>query len=202
MKTVSAWLSSIDPKSPWNVVKHLKPKYPISARSRSVSGNTVSFIARRPELEAEHLIMRIAAKRSFWKYRLEGPNPSRKVVYEGVGWRSTEVDRSRESIWFFFGRPDVFGSSDFHRIVIWLMLYRSIWISGTDFIKIMDLLEGRVGVGWGRSRSIEVDRNRESVWVFFGRPDGFGSSDFAQIVNVFMLYRSICVSRPDFIKHM
>ena len=31
----------------------------------------------------------------------------------------------------------------------------------------------------------------------FGRPDGFGSSDFAQNVDVFMLYRSIWVSGAD-----
>ena len=30
-----------------------------------------------------------------------------------------------------------------------------------------------------------------------GRPDGFGSSDFAQNVDVFMLYRSIWVSGAD-----
>ena len=36
----------------------------------------------------------------------------------------------------------------------------------------------------------------------FGRPNGFGSSDFAQIVDLFMLYRSIWVSGVDFIKFM
>ena len=82
--------------------------------------------------------MRIAAKRSFRKYRLEGPNPSNKVVYEGVGSRprSTLVAR----VFRFFGRPDGFGSSDFAQHVDLFMLYRSIWVSGTDFIKIMDLL--------------------------------------------------------------
>ena len=36
--------------------------------------------------------------------------------------------------------------------------------------------------------------------AFFGRPDGFGSSDFAQHVDLFMLYRSIWVSGADSIK--
>ena len=31
----------------------------------------------------------------------------------------------------------------------------------------------------------------------FGRPDGFGSSEFVQIVDLFMLYRSIWVSGAD-----
>ena len=42
-------------------------------------------------------------------------------------------------------------------------------------------------------RSTEVAR----VFVFLGRPDGFGSSDFAQFVNCFMLYRSILASGAD-----
>ena len=53
------------------------------------------------------------------------------------------------------------------------------------------------GLGRGRVRSTEVTR---VFGVFVGRPDGFGSADFAQIVNLFMLYRSICVSGADFIK--
>ena len=40
--------------------------------------------------------------------------------------------------------------------------------------------------------------------IFFGacsdRPDGFGSSDFAQNVDLFMLYRSIWVSGADSMK--
>ena len=47
------------------------------------------------ELGAENYTMRIAAKRSFWKCGLEGPNPSKKMVYEGFRLRSTEVDRGR-----------------------------------------------------------------------------------------------------------
>ena len=46
--------------------------------------------------------------------------------------------------------------------------------------------------GWG-----EVDRGRGSIWVFLGCPDGFGNSDFAQIVDLFMLYRSIWVSGAE-----
>ena len=46
-----------------------------------------------------------------------------------------------------------------------------------------------------------MGQGREGIWVL-GRPDGFGSSNFAQIVNVLMLYRSIWVSGADFIKHM
>ena len=38
--------------------------------------------------------------------------------------------------------------------------------------------------------------------AFVGRPDGFGSSDFAQNVDFFMLYRSIRVSGADSIKFM
>ena len=49
--------------------------------------------------------------------------------------------------------------------------------------------------GWG-----EVDRGRGSIWGFFGRPDGFGSSDFAQHVDLFMLYRSTWVSGADSMK--
>ena len=45
-----------------------------------------------------------------------------------------------------------------------------------------------------------VGPSRESSWVFFERPDGFGSSDFAQIVDLLMLYRSVWVSGADFIK--
>ena len=51
-----------------------------------------------------------------------------------------------------------------------------------------------------RLRSTEVDRGRPKSRVFgalFGRPDGFGSSDFAQNVDLFMLYRSILVSGAD-----
>ena len=38
--------------------------------------------------------------------------------------------------------------------------------------------------------------------AFFGRPDGFGSSDFAQNVDLFMLYRSIWVSGADSITNI
>ena len=43
-------------------------------------------------------------------------------------------------------------------------------------------------------RSTEVAR---AFGSFVGRPDGFGSSDFAQIVDLFMLYRSISVLGAD-----
>ena len=66
------------------------------------------------------------------------------MAYEGVRVRSTEVDRgrpkSRECFGAFFGRPDGFGSLDFAQIVDLFMLYRSIWVSGADVIKSMDLL--------------------------------------------------------------
>ena len=48
-------------------------------------------------------------------------------------------------------------------------------------------------------------RSTEVARVFgacFGRPDGFGSSDFAQNVDLFLHYRSICVSGADSIKMM
>ena len=48
-------------------------------------------------------------------------------------------------------------------------------------------------------RSTEV---ASVLGLFFGRPDGFGSSDFAQNVDFFMLYRSIWVSGPNFIKNI
>ena len=32
--------------------------------------------------------------------------------------------------------------------------------------------------------SLEVSGSRWSVWALFGRPDGFGSSDFDRIVDV------------------
>ena len=47
-------------------------------------------------------------------------------------------------------------------------------------------------------------RSTEVAEFFFfvggGRPDGFGSSDFAQNVDCFLLYRSIWVSGADSIK--
>ena len=43
-------------------------------------------------------------------------------------------------------------------------------------------------------RSTEVEG---VLGLFFGRPDGFGSSDFAPNVDLFMLYRSIWVSGAD-----
>ena len=56
--------------------------------------------------------MRIAAKRSFSLYGLEGPNPNFLMVYEGFGWRSVEVGRGRLKVagvfGAFFGRPDGF----------------------------------------------------------------------------------------------
>ena len=75
------------------------------------------------------------------------------------------------------------------------MLYRSIWVSGADFIELMDLLTEE-----GSKFDYVCDRNK--FWghdgACFGRPDGFGSSDFAQIVDLFMLYRSIWVLGADF----
>ena len=50
-------------------------------------------------------------------------------------------------------------------------------------------------------RSGEVDWSRESFGGFCGRPDGFGSSDFTQHVDVLMFYRFM-VSGTDFIKIM
>ena len=51
---------------------------------------------------------------------------------------------------------------------------------------------------------MEVDRRRpksqEYLGLLFGRPDGFGSSDFAQNIDLFMLYRSIWVSGADSMK--
>ena len=41
-----------------------------------------------------------------------------------------------------------------------------------------------------------------SLQLSFGCPDGFGSSAFAQHVDVFMLYRSIWVSGADSMKIM
>ena len=46
------------------------------------------------------------------------------------------------------------------------------------------LWRGPSEVGWGRVRSTEVAR---VFGALFGRPDGFGSSDFAQIVFVHAL---------------
>ena len=56
----------------------------------------------------------------------------------------------------------------------------------------VEVVRGRFGGGSGM-----VGQGRESICFFFGRPDGFGSSDFAQIVDLFMLYRSILVSGSD-----
>ena len=50
---------------------------------------------------------------------------------------STEVARVFEAL---FGHPDGFGSSDFAQHVDLFMLYRSIWVSGADSMKFMDLL--------------------------------------------------------------
>ena len=59
------------------------------------------------------------------------------MVYEGFRLRSTEVDRGRPKSRVFgasFGCPDGFGSSDFAQNVDLFMLYRSIWVSGADFL--------------------------------------------------------------------
>ena len=53
------------------------------------------------------------------------------------------------------------------------------------------------GLGWGPPRSAEV---AGVFGAFVGRPDGFGSSDFAQNVDLFLLYRFIWVSGADSIK--
>ena len=55
------------------------------------------------------------------------------------------------------------------------------------------------GLGRGRVRSTEV---AEVFGALFERPDGFGSSDFAQNVDFVLLYRSIWVSGADSIKHI
>ena len=47
------------------------------------------------------------------------------------------------------------------------------------------------GLDGGRPRSTEVAR---VIGASFGRPDGFGSSGVAQIVDLFILYRSRWVS--------
>ena len=54
-------------------------------------------------------------------------------------------------------------------------------------------------VGWGRVRSTELAK---VFGAFVGRPDGFGSSDFAHIVDSWMLYRSIWLSGADVIEIM
>ena len=61
--------------------------------------------------------------------------------------RSTEVDGGRPRstevagvFGAFVGRPDGFGSLDFAQIVDFLMLYRSIWVSGADLLESIDLL--------------------------------------------------------------
>ena len=55
-------------------------------------------------------------------------------------------------------------------------------------------------------RSVEVGRGRPKVagvfGTFVGRPDGFGSSDFAQNAEVFILYRSIWASGADVITNI
>ena len=50
--------------------------------------------------------------------------------------RSTEIAKVFGAC---FGRPDGFGSSDFAQHVDCFMLYRSIWLSGADSMKCMDL---------------------------------------------------------------
>ena len=47
---------------------------------------------------------------------------------------------SGEYLGLFFGRPDGYGSSNVAQNVSLLMLHRSIWVAGADFIKNMDLL--------------------------------------------------------------
>ena len=99
-----------------------------------------SYLAVLREIEAEMDTKRIAASRSFRIYRSEGSHPSKKLVFEGFCLRSTEVDRSRDSIRGFLGRPDGFGSLDFAQVVDLFMLYRSTLVSGADSIKHMDCL--------------------------------------------------------------
>ena len=58
--------------------------------------------------------------------------------------RSGEVGRGRLKVagvfGACFGRPVGFGSADFAQIADVVMLCRFIWVSGADFIKIMDFL--------------------------------------------------------------
>ena len=56
-----------------NVEKYFTPKSTESSRSAGTVFRSYLDVLR--ELEAENYTMRIAAKRSFSKYRLEGPNP-------------------------------------------------------------------------------------------------------------------------------
>ena len=58
----------------------------------------------------------------------------------------------------FFGRPDGIGSSDFAQHVHFFMLYRSIWVSGVDVMKIIDFLaeEGSKFVDCASDKSAEI----------------------------------------------
>ena len=66
-------------------------KWTTLARSRPVARSIVCLDVLR-ELEAENYTMRIAAKRSYPLYGLEGSNPNFLMGYEGFGARSGEVD--------------------------------------------------------------------------------------------------------------
>ena len=58
----------------------------------------------------------------------------------------------------FFGRPDGFGSSDFAQIVDFVMLYRSIWVSGAALLNILIFWprKGRILRIWARKTSVEI----------------------------------------------
>ena len=55
---------------------------------------------------------------------------------------------------------------------------------------------------WGRLRSIEVHRNRKSIWGIFWSSWWMWKLRLRQTRNLFMLYRSILVSGADFIQIM
>ena len=105
-------------------------------------------------------------------------------------------------------RPDGPGSSRFQLSAYFCTLFLVRWVPGLKSFNLIDFMNlgvvrGRFGRGSGKVREsfgvgsglgVRVGRVFGS---FFERPDGFGSSDFAQIVNLLMLYRSILVSGTE-----
>ena len=72
------------------------------------------------------------------------------------------------------------------------------WVPGLKSFNLNDFIT----LGVVRERFGYGESGSGKFLLFFGCPDGFGSSDFAQNVDLFMLYRSIWVSGADFIKNI
>ena len=80
------------------------------------------------------------------------------------------------------------------------------WVPGLKSFNLIDFMN----LGVVRRRFAGGSGMLQVWWVrvgrvfgsFFGRPEGFGSSEFSQVVDLLMLYRFIWVSGADIIKNI